>query len=216
MHATVILLCYLLLGLKPFYPQNDYPVSSEHNFEILADTSLVELSRLDPTLILDIRYATANNFTGKVLYECPKAYLRKPVALALVAAHKKLKAKGFRIKIWDAYRPLSVQWKLWEMYKDPNYVADPRKGSMHNRGAALDLTLVDKNGKELDMGTEYDYFGERAHTLYKDLPYKIRANRYLLKSVMREVGFSEIKTEWWHYAYVKQSFNLLNQEFECK
>ncbi len=182
----------------------------------LADTSLVELKSLDPTLLIDMRYATSNNFTGKILYPCAKAYLRKPAALALISAHQKFKNKGFRIKIFDAYRPLSVQWKLWNMYKDPNYVADPRKGSMHNRAVAIDLTLVDKNGKELDMGTDFDYFGERAHPDYQDLPRQVRANRYLLKSVLKEFGFLGIRTEWWHFSYQKQPFNLLNSPFQCK
>lgn len=179
------------------------------------DTTLVNIHTLDKTILLDIKYATKDNFTKKVLYPCAKAYLRKKVALALVAAHQKFKAKGFRIKIYDAYRPLAVQWKLWEMYGNPDYVADPRKGSMHNRGAAVDLTLVDKNGNELAMGTPFDFFGVEAHTDNQNLPQQVRANRYLLKSVLRSVGFSEIKTEWWHFAYIKQNFNLSDMPFDC-
>jgi zinc D-Ala-D-Ala dipeptidase len=183
---------------------------------ILNDTTLVDITTLDKSIILDIRYATPNNFTQKVLYPCAKAYLRRPVALALVAAQKKFKAKGFSLKIYDAYRPLAVQWKLWEMYGNPDYVADPRKGSMHNRGAAVDVSLVDKKGQELDMGTPFDFFGEKAHTDYKNLPQKVRANRYLLRSILKSVGFSEIKTEWWHYSYTLQNFTLSDMPFECK
>lgn len=182
----------------------------------LNDTALIDITTLDKSIRLDIRYATPNNFTQKVLYPCAKAYLRKPVALALVAAQKKFKAKGFSLKIYDAYRPLAVQWKLWEMYGNPDYVADPRKGSMHNRGAAVDVTLVNKKGQELDMGTPFDFFGEKAHTDYKNLPKKVLSNRYLLKSVLKSVGFSEIKTEWWHYSYTLQNFAISDMPFECK
>ncbi len=180
-----------------------------------SDTSLVDLQQFDPSLILDLKYATKDNFTGQKLYPCAKAYLRKPAALALLQANKLFKAKGYRIKIYDAYRPLAVQWKLWEMYKDPNYVADPRKGSMHNRGVAIDLTLIDKNGKELAMGTPFDYFGERAHSNYSNLPKHILANRYLLKSVMEKAGFQGINTEWWHFSYRSGHFGLLDVPFDC-
>lgn len=179
------------------------------------DTSLVDLQQLDPTLVLDIKYATTDNFTKQRLYPCAKAYLRKPAALALIKAHKLLKAKGYRIKIFDAYRPLAVQWRLWNMYQNPDYVADPRKGSMHNRGLAIDLTLVDKHGKELDMGTPFDYFGERAHSDYRKLPQQVLANRYLLKSVLKKVGFQGISTEWWHFSYRSGNFGLLDVPFEC-
>lgn len=189
--------------------------SNLHSPENQADTSMVDVLSLDKTLILDVKYATSDNFTGKVLYPCARCYLRKPVAQALVKAHQKFKAKGFKIKIFDAYRPISVQWKLWNMYGNPDYVADPRKGSMHNRGAAIDLTLVDKQGNELDMGTPYDFFGEKAHTDFPDLPQQVKTNRYLLKSVMRSTGFSTIKTEWWHFVYLGQSFNISDLQFRC-
>jgi D-alanyl-D-alanine dipeptidase len=102
------------------------------------------------------------------------------------------------------------------MYENPDYVADPRKGSMHNRGAAVDLTLVDKSGKELDMGTEFDFFGEKAHHAYTQFPKQVLANRELLKTGMRLAGFSEIKTEWWHYSYTSEPFNLSDMPFDCK
>lgn len=179
------------------------------------DTAMVNVLDLDKSLVLDLKYATSYNFTKKVLYPCAKCYLRKPVAQALVKANQKFKTKGFKIKIFDAYRPISVQWKLWNMYANPDYVADPRKGSMHNRGAAIDLTLVDQQGNELDMGTPFDFFGEKAHTDYQNLPQKVRANRYLLKSVLQSYGFATIKTEWWHFVYLNQSFNISDFAFEC-
>ncbi len=197
----------LLSPLKTFAP-----VSA---FVAQRDTNLVDLQQLDPSLVLELKYATTDNFTKQKLYVCAKAYLRKPAALALLKAHRLFKAKGYRIKIYDAYRPLAVQWKLWKMYQNPDYVADPCKGSMHNRGAAIDLTLIDKNGKELDMGTPFDYFGERAHTDYSQLPQHVLANRYLLKSVMKKVGFQGISTEWWHFSYRLEYFNLLDVPFEC-
>lgn len=164
------------------------------------DTSWVELLQLDSTFILDVKYATKDNFTGEILYDCGKVYLRKKVAEDLVKAHREIKAKGYRMKIFDGYRPLSVQWRMWKKTPDKNYVADPRKGSMHNRGCAVDLTLTDAQGNELDMGTPYDFFGKEAHL---DFPHdkRILANRQLLQEVMKKHNFRPIKTEWWHFSH---------------
>jgi D-alanyl-D-alanine dipeptidase len=114
-----------------------------------------EITRLDPSILLDLRYATANNFVKEKMYECPRCFLRPDVARAIAKAHKALQKKGYGLKMYDCYRPRPIQWKLWNKVPDTRYVADPRKGSMHNRGMAVDLTIVDKNGQELDMGTDF-------------------------------------------------------------
>ncbi|WP_375559894.1 M15 family metallopeptidase [Bernardetia sp. OM2101] len=174
-------------------------------FEKLEDSAMVELIKYDSSLVLDIRYATEDNFMKQKVYPCAKALLRKVAAEALFEAHQKFKEKGYRIKIYDGYRPLSVQWILWNTTTNKNYVANPRKGSNHNKGCAVDMTLVDADGNELNMGTGYDFFGKEAHHTFTDFSSdtkeEILKNRQLLKTIMASVGFSSISNEWWHYNF---------------
>lgn len=172
---------------------------------------LVDVTAMDSTFVLDIRYATENNFTGQVMYECGKCYLREPVARLLVEAHQEFKAMGYRIKLFDCYRPRPIQYKLWEAVPDPRYVARPTKGSVHNRGGAVDLTLVDESGNEVEMGTEYDFFGERAHQDNMDLPENVLKNRGLLKETLKKYQFAPIRTEWWHFDYYKNKLYPLSE-----
>lgn len=151
---------------------------------------------------LDIRYATANNFMKKTLYPVPKAYLRAPAARALMDVQTELEVRGLGIKVFDAYRPYRVTVAMWEPIKNPDYVADPAKGSRHNRGAAVDLTLIDlKTGQELAMPTPYDDFTSRAAHAFEDLPEDVRANRAVLREVMTKHGFEPLPSEWWHYDF---------------
>lgn len=174
-------------------------------FDKLEDSAMVELINYDSSLVLDIRYATENNFMKQKVYPCPQALLRKVAAEALFEAHQKFKEHGYRIKIYDGYRPLSVQWILWNKTTNKNYVANPKKGSNHNKGCAVDMTLIDENGNELNMGTEYDFFGKEAHHTFIDFPAKtkdeILKNRKILKTIMESVGFKSISNEWWHYDF---------------
>lgn len=166
------------------------------------DTSIVFLGSIDSTIVTDVKYATMDNFTGKILYPTDKVFIRKIVGDALAKANQYLKEKyNLRIKVFDAFRPISVQWTMWEIFPDDRYVADPRNGSRHNRGAAVDITLIDSLGNELEMGTTYDDFTEKAHFDYKDLPDVVISNRKLLHDTMIEHGFSSIPTEWWHFDY---------------
>lgn len=178
------------------------------------DSTLVEVLKVDKSFILDIRYATTNNFMKIKVYPCDKCLLRKCAAEALKKANDLFKKDGFMVKIYDGYRPLSVQWELWNRTSNKNYVANPRKGSNHNRGCAVDMTLTDLNGKELDMGTPYDFFGPEAHHTYTNLPAKVLKNRQKLKSVMESVGFKHISNEWWHYDY-KIKYSVLDQPLPC-
>lgn len=177
----------------------------------------VELTPEDG-FVLDLRYATPNNFVNHTIYECGRCFLRPDVANQLKEVNRKLLEKGYRIKLFDCYRPLAVQWELWEEVSDPRYVADPREGSMHNRGMAVDLTLVNENGEELDMGTDFDYFGKKAyHSHTPQLSDTIQSNRNLLKTSMESAGFKPITTEWWHYNYQDEKFwPVFESKWKCR
>ena len=162
---------------------------------------LVNLEKLIPSIKLDVRYATTNNFTGRQLYPVAKCYLRRPAAEQLKLVQEELRPMGLALKIFDAYRPLSVQKKLWAICPNPDFVADPAKGSKHNRGAAVDLTLIQLDGTELAMPTPYDDFSPKAASGYMDLPEEVLKNRALLERVMRRHDFRELDTEWWHFDF---------------
>jgi D-alanyl-D-alanine dipeptidase len=165
-----------------------------------SEKRLVDLSTLG--IPVDIRYATENNFLKRALYPVAKAYLRAPAARALVDVQQELAARGIGIKVFDAYRPYRVTEAMWEPIKNPDYVADPAKGSRHNRGAAVDLTLIDlKTGAELPMPTPYDDFTTRAAHAFSDLTPEVLANRTLLHEVMTRHGFDPLPSEWWHYDF---------------
>jgi D-alanyl-D-alanine dipeptidase len=178
-------------------------------------TQWTELTRLDPTIRLDLRYATTNNFVNAKMYDCGRCFLRPAVARALVAVHHQLQKQGLGLKMFDCYRPRPIQWKLWKIVPDPRYVADPRIGSMHNRGAATDLTIVDSTGRELDMGTDFDFFGKAAHHDFHGLPENVLKNRQMLLTIMEQHGFQHIRTEWWHYSYKPESFPIAGWVWHC-
>jgi D-alanyl-D-alanine dipeptidase len=173
---------------------------------------MVELKTIMPNIQYDLRYATTNNFMHQQVYKNGSAtFLRLTVARALSRVQQELNEKNLSLKVWDAYRPFSVTEKMWELIKDDRYVADPKKGSGHNRGIAVDLTIVDRTtGKELDMGTGFDNFTDTAHQNFKDLPLEILKNRDLLKSVMEKNGFVALETEWWHFFWNDPNFELLD------
>lgn len=163
---------------------------------------MVDLKTAIPGLLIDLRYSSRGNFMHTRLYpsSTKTTYLRKPAAAALAKAQAIFNERNLSIKIWDAYRPYSVTVKMWEPVKDDRYAADPKVGSGHNRGAAVDITLVDlKTFKELDMGTAFDSFSDTAHVGFKSLPPEILANRQILQSVMEAQGFKVLDTEWWHF-----------------
>ena len=178
-------------------------------------TEFLELNKINPNILLDIRYATTNNFTGKIVYPEARAFLVKDAALSLDSVQKELETIGLGLKIYDGYRPLSVQKKFWEIMPDERYVADPKKGSRHNRGMAVDLTLVDKNGKEMNMPTEYDDFTEKAHRDYMNLTEEQIKNRKVLEDVMTKYGFTGLPTEWWHFDYKGwENYEVLDIDFK--
>jgi zinc D-Ala-D-Ala dipeptidase len=190
-----IFICILLAGCaaKP-------PVESG-NFK---QTDLVELIKLDSTIKLDIRYATSNNFTGKPVYTEARAFLQRPAAEALVKVNAELKQLGYCLLVFDGYRPWSVTKIFWDITSKENkkFVADPRKGSRHNRGCAVDLSLFDlTTGKEIEMPGVYDEMSERSYPGYKGGTEQQRKMRDLLRSKMEANGFTVYPYEWWHFDF---------------
>lgn len=166
------------------------------------DSLIIPLRSVDTTIVQDVKYATTNNFTGKVLYPSSIVFLRKVVADSLSKANTYFKRNyNYRIKIFDGYRPRKIQKIMWSIIPDEKYVANPAKGSRHNRGAAVDITLIDSIGNELDFGTPYDDFTEKASPNYLDFPQNILNNRNLLKEVMSKFGFIQLDSEWWHFDF---------------
>ncbi|WP_417935716.1 M15 family metallopeptidase [Flagellimonas allohymeniacidonis] len=169
------------------------------SFKNIADTTFVRLANYSDDFVYDMRYATENNFLKAQVYDCPECYTRVKTAKALIKANAEFMEMGYKIKFFDCYRPNSVQYKMWEIVPNPQYVANPVKGSIHNKGGAVDITLVDFDGNEVAMGTDFDFFGKRAHHDHLDLPEAVLKNRAILKSIMEKHGFWSIRTEWWHY-----------------
>jgi D-alanyl-D-alanine dipeptidase len=180
------------------------------------DMQMKDLAKETPDLVMDIRYATTNNFTGEVIYASSRAFVRKPVASAIRKIQDSLKPYGLGLKIYDAYRPYSATLRFFKVYPDTNFVANPRYGSRHNRGCAVDLTLVDRvTGKELPMPTPFDDFSPQAHSAYSDLPDLVMANRKFLFDMMACFGFKPISTEWWHFDFTGwEKYPLMDLSFE--
>ena len=181
------------------------------------EKELVNLKKFIPRILLDIRYATKNNFTGEPVYRIARAFARKPVAVALKKAQGDFEKLGYRIKIYDGYRPYSATVKFYELMKgDTTYVANPYKGSRHNRGCAIDMTLVDKaTGKELQMPTEYDAMQKESWPSTPVSNPEVQKNREILIQVMEKHGFKVYSTEWWHFDFVGwEKFEVMNVDFE--
>jgi len=178
--------------------------------------ALVEIRTLSPHVRLDIRYATESNFTKHVVYPVARCYLVRPVAEALAAVQTELEKDGLGLQVFDCYRPTSVQRRFWALVPDARYVANPQKGSRHNRGAAVDLTLVDAHGQPLPMPSEFDDFSERAHRDFTGASPAALANRARLEQVMTRHGFVGMPTEWWHFdAATWKSYPLLDVDFSA-
>lgn len=198
------------------YQQELGVISNPQMYEEIAKDypkkKLVDLAHLIPGIELDIRYATKNNFTGEKIYRDDRAFMRLPAAKALKKIQQELNKKGLGLKIFDAYRPYSATVKFYEVYPDTNFVAAPWHGSKHNRGCAVDLTLIDLNtGEELSMPTPFDDFTAKAAQSYNDLPAEVLTNRALLRNTMMTHGFTMIPNEWWHYDFIGwKEYELLN------
>ncbi len=183
---------------------------------VLPENQLIELKKHIPGLKLDIRYATKNNFAKQAVYKQARAFARLPVANALKNVQAELNKSGLGLKVFDGYRPYSVTVKFFDIASDKNFVANPKEGSRHNRGCAIDLTLINlKTGKDLAMPTPYDSFAAAASPDYKDLPVEVIKNRDILINVMQRNGFRVLDNEWWHFDFKGwKEFELMDIGFE--
>lgn len=189
----------------------------ENSAPIINDTAFVNLKEYSQDFVYDMKYATNDNFLKVKVYDCAECFLRLKTVKALLEANMKFMKNGYKIKIFDCYRPLDIQKKMWKIVSNPKYVANPAKGSIHNRGGAVDITLVDSKGKELPMGTAFDFFGIEASHNYPNVSAKIKQNRLLLKTIMTSSGFNSFDSEWWHYN-LKSGLNdkVSNVKWDCK
>ncbi|NII84442.1 MULTISPECIES: M15 family metallopeptidase [unclassified Pedobacter] len=180
------------------------------------NNELVEIKKAIPNIKLDIRYATNNNFMQQVMYKQARAFARKPVVESLKKIQKELNKKGYGLKIFDGYRPYAVTVEFYKKASDKNFVANPSKGSKHNRGCAVDLTLIDlKTGKEITMPTPYDSFLAAAAAKYKNVSPEAKKNRDFLIAIMGKYQMNVLENEWWHYDFSGwKKYDLMDIPFE--
>lgn len=204
---TIILLCLFVSGFC-FSTNAQQKPTSQKSFKLpklkgkFRKANLIEINKLDDTIKLDIRYATTNNFVGQAVYSEARAFLQKPAAESLVKVHRKLKNQGLGLVVFDGYRPWSVTKMFWEVTPEDKrmFVANPEKGSRHNRGCAVDLSLYNlKTGELLEMPSEFDEFSKRAHVNYDGATDNQKKNRETLRSAMEAEGFLIYEVEWWHF-----------------
>ncbi|MBB2146238.1 D-alanyl-D-alanine dipeptidase [Pedobacter sp. LMG 31464] len=199
-------------GLTIINDLKTYKANNETN----PNNELVEIKKAIPSVVLDIRYATKNNFMHQVMYKQAKAFARKPVVEHLKKIQSILNKKGYGLKIFDAYRPYAITISFYQKASDKNFVANPSKGSKHNRGCAVDLTIIDlKTGKDVPMPTPYDSFAAEAAPHFENLPPAIIKNRDFLINTMQANGFKVIYNEWWHFDFNGwQNYDLMDIPFE--
>ncbi len=220
-----LLLLIILFGFFEAYSQINNPyglqVINEHadykkSIEEDKNKQLIEIKKSIPDIKLDIRYAGKNNFAKQAVYKQARAFARLPVVEALKKVQNELKKSGCGLKIFDGYRPYSVTVKFFAIASDKSFVANPKDGSRHNRGCAIDLTLIDlKTGKELEMPTPYDSFAAEAASGFMNLPANVIQNRELLRSTMEKHGFRVLNNEWWHFDFIGwKNYELMDIPFE--
>jgi len=197
-----ILFLYFLVTLisckSSYLDTTKSPVLLDINKET-DDNAFVNLKNYSKDFVFDMKYATTDNFLKEKVYPCEECFLRVKTIKSLLEANKAFLEKGYRIKLYDCYRPRAIQKKMWKIVPDANFVANPKKGSIHNKGGAVDISLVDSLGVELDMGTKFDFFGPEASHNNQNLPSQVLANRKLLKEIMLQHNFKSFDSEWWHY-----------------
>ncbi len=180
------------------------------------DSDLVDISLFSDKFIIKMRYAEKNNFLDTILYPCAKCLLRYEVLKDLLKAEEEFEKDGYRILIYDCYRPLRVQKLMWKKIPVIGLVANPKTGSRHNRGSAVDLSLTDLYGNELDFGTPHDDFSKKARTFYSDLPDTVKVNRIYLRKIMEKHNFKGINSEWWHFSHnCGTKYKISDKNFDC-
>jgi zinc D-Ala-D-Ala dipeptidase len=178
-------------------------------------SSLVDVTTLHPNIRVELKYASTENFTRKAIYNFTRCFLQREVALALAKVQTSLEELSLGLKVWDGYRPVAAQWKLWESCPDPRFVRHPAIGSCHSRGASVDVTLVTKEGCDLIMPSDFDDFSERASVHYLKAPQEALKNRDLLQKAMQNAGFLRYELEWWHFDFhTWESFPLISDFHE--
>ena len=210
---SVFLFCAIL---SLFSCKSQTVITDVKNDAIVNDTTFVNLKDYSKDFFYDMKYATSDNFLKAKVYDCAECFLRLKTVKAMIEANTEFMKKGYKIKIFDCYRPLDIQKRMWKIVPNPEYVANPIKGSIHNRGGAVDITLVDTNGKTLNMGTTFDFFGIEASHNYQNLSQEIKSNRQLLKTIMIQNGFNSLESEWWHYNLISAlNDEVSNAKWEC-
>jgi zinc D-Ala-D-Ala dipeptidase len=184
---------------------------------VCGQETMVNLSTFPSEFDFEIRYATTENFMHEKLYDCAVCLLQPEVGRALADANDYFCELGYRIKIYDCYRPLDVQKRMWQLFPNATYVANPYEGgSVHNRGAAVDITLVTLEGCYVEMGSDYDFFGQEAHIDHTHFPPEVLAHRKLFLEGMRRFGFQPVRTEWWHFSYQRNyAYSISNLPLPC-
>jgi zinc D-Ala-D-Ala dipeptidase len=207
MRTLLKLIFIVVVFMQKAFAQPAIIINTKKAYQLSIDSNvqkgMINVKQLIPSIVLDLRYNSINNFTKIKLYiSANTTYMRKPAANALLQVQKILKQRGLGIKIFDAYRPYTATKLMWELIKDERYVANPKNGSNHNRGLAVDLTLINLTTKqEINMGTGFDNFTDTAHHTFNELPEVVLENRKLLKTIMEQFGFKAFDTEWWHYSW---------------
>ena len=198
--TALFLLFLVAVAVTYWWLQTPEQQSTHNTAPPTTPQDMVALEEFIPDIKIDLKYATTDNFTGEVIYDDHTAYLRRGTAEKLKAAQAEFKAKGYSLKIWDAYRPPSAQFKLWEKFPDARFVINPHQGfSYHSRGVAVDVTLVDNKGKQLLMPTGFDDFTEKANRDFNDVSEEAAKNALFLEQIMKKHGFDSIFYEWWHF-----------------
>lgn len=201
--CSILLLCLIIISACG--QQSDSKIWGKLAIESIYvsemnDEDMVNVSDWIPSVYIDLMYATNDNFTGKVIYDFSSAYLRYGTVKKLIDVQKKLNQQGYSLKICDAFRPVSAQFKLWEVVPDPNFVADPYHGySTHSRGNTIDITLVTMADSPVEMPTDIDVFSPQADRDYSDVSKEAAKNALLLQNTMVDAGFKTSSMEWWHY-----------------
>lgn len=222
-------LLLILLVLSFYYTNAQEKTKYETGINVIRDTAiyidqidesytykLVDITNYIPDIKLNIKYATDNNFTGEIIYDTALAFVRTPLAEALQFIQQALNKRGYGLVIMDAYRPYAATVRFYEVYHDTNFVASPYSGSRHNRGAAVDVSLIDlETGEEIQMPTAFDDFSEKANPKYMNLPPNVITNRELLINEMQNHGFKVNNNEWWHFDFIGwQAYPLMDLSFE--
>lgn len=185
-------------------------------FESLSDSNLVRINLDSLGIINELKYATEDNFLKQKIYPCAECYLRAEVARALLKINAEARLLGYKLVVFDCYRPYSAQVKMFSIIPDDRYVADPKKGaSNHNRGIALDISIASKKGELLDMGSAFDEFSEKSHYSYSKISVNAKKNRKKLKHLMVNGGFESYDNEWWHFSFKNKKYEISDFSWAC-